>query len=908
MPQVPTVDSFQVIPQARAKSVEFVNTPYQDDAYKKLGRLSAEFNRFALQIRDRQDEAMVTDKVTNYKRWLIDQTYGDNGYTKLKEQNALQPDDQGRSLAQRYEAGNTDYANELMKDMNPRQQEKFRAQIMPLDNSFHQGALSYTLGEADQYNDRVFKGYLNTQADLAAQYAGDPSLVMQARQEALDKITEHAKQYGWGEEAIKSTTADFTSKFWSGALSSYLQQGTTDPRGTAQALAVLNKYKNEISPQVAVQARTMIQEQQARQDYNQLTNAWIGGSMAQTSPSVRAVRALEGVPGFNSSSSTSTFAVGSGGGRSVPMADTKVVNPSGKPSAVEGAPAVVSTSAAPAAVQGKAEKTTFVTPQQNSLISGVMGRLGPDTALRVFVASQERLGKTVSAQDRDNFLRDYQSNKGTQDYIEGIYLGALVSNYAGDADKAITARLLGKSAVDTAIGAAMRAGKPDQWADYLTEGQKQVMPQVRKVVDRFNTAPTFYNVGGEQVSSTSPEGIYASFGIPQPHTDAQLRAIVLANDRTGVARANPSVLLQRMGMLRQVEARRIAEQKENISTRVAQIQAEVKAAGGRISRISSQSQIYLVSNPAVKASITNWAKRLAYGDNNTDMTEFVRRFDNLDYLRNLSENQFLMELQSVTTDPALMNRARDHWFTAQGLNREADQYAASGNFSPAIIKTITTPAIKDLMTNRGWLKNLSKDDATAYVVQTQMGIARYLTARRLVTENDLEKLNLGTTMDEYMAANATFGGRFWKDPSKPLSLVTWQQAADSSSNLPSDIKKLVATVTAQNLQAGQEVDEVSQGNVFQKIMSSKSPAVKVDMDAMRQAGFEFSQGRLNDIAETLSSPGVNVLPVGTKGEDLLKPGVMPPADLLHFYLLSLMDASLRDRDRRASADAIRYRF
>lgn len=876
MPQVPTVDTFQVIPQARAKGVEFVNTPYQDDAWKKLAPIAAGLGDLATKLQDRQDEAIVTDKVVNYKRFLIDQTYGDNGYTKLKEGNALKPDDEGRSLAQRYEAANTDYARSLMQDMNERQQLKFRQQIMPLDNGFHQSALSYTLGESDRYNEQVFQGYLQTQQSLGAQYAQDSALVMQALRDGTDKIDEHAKEYGWGSEAVNAAKTSFSANLLGGAMGQLLTLGQSNPRYTAQARALLNTQKSKFDAASIVRYSALLEDQENEHRNAAMVQQWIDGSMmAQTAVGPRAVRAVRSVMG-----------TGTGNAAGVsPETAAAVVNGD-----IKGTAGASSPTGGQAASETAQDKATVpqVSPQQRNAVAAIGGLLDTSTALGVYEAVQRQVGKTLTADEKAGFQTQYRSNQGLQDVVEGAYLGGLVKKY-GNTEQALTARLLGMSAVDQAIQYANRDGQPDKWRDYLSPAQQKALPKVQQAIDAFNQIPSFVDAQGNKLEPTSVDAIIASYGLPQEPTLAQARAAVLRGNPN--LRYNAGKMLSLMNSYKMVAAEAIAQRREQIMAQTNEIMAEVQAAGGKIKRLSSKSQMILYGNPTLKRAAESYGARLQFGGE-TDLTAFVR-LTNPDYLKRISENQLNVELANITNEKSFVDKARAAWCAAHGDLRKAQQILSQGDVPDAVGKAVTPSKIESFLTDQGVIKpGMDKNDARALALGLQNGFAHWLTNNGYTDPSALTDDGLRNHFREYQASVATFGGTYRGKVGQPLLVTPWKQVRNDSSKMSTDIVALVKAIDGQNLKPGEIQSDVSLGRTYEQLKNFKSPNLLINLSAGKANGFAFSRPYLNTLAQKLSDPRVGIIPQGATGADLAAGKYLTPQELAHYYLLGLMDDSV----------------
>lgn len=124
-----------------------LNVPNQVN--RGFAGLSDAADKFAKQL----DETRVLDVETRMRQYIVDQTYGTNGYTNLKGEAACLPDKDGQGLAERSLNGFDKELSRLTEEMQltPRQNALARKQVAAIRGGFYNDVSKYAFTEAKNY-------------------------------------------------------------------------------------------------------------------------------------------------------------------------------------------------------------------------------------------------------------------------------------------------------------------------------------------------------------------------------------------------------------------------------------------------------------------------------------------------------------------------------------------------------------------------------------------------------------------------------------------------------------------------------------------------------------------------------------------------------------------------------------
>ena len=260
MAQVPEYGLQQEMPQGSVAPVQ-LHVP-NDNALmnyaEQIGRPNKELEAVARQAQEKMDNARVTEAETRLYKFMIDRRDGENGFRKLKMQQAMEPDSEGNSLPDREDNAMRSYADEVASDMglNERQRALFRQRSHSYFRQQYGTASQHMFQEAAVYEKAQQTSKRNTAID-DCQKAWDMPDILAANiaraQDASLALMDGADE-GMKAEAIRKATDDGASAAIAGAL----EEAAHNNDAVYRAQDILGMYVHAMSAESVAKARTNI--------------------------------------------------------------------------------------------------------------------------------------------------------------------------------------------------------------------------------------------------------------------------------------------------------------------------------------------------------------------------------------------------------------------------------------------------------------------------------------------------------------------------------------------------------------------------------------------------------------------------------------------------------------------------
>lgn len=219
----------------------------------KLGdaadRLSARF-----------DEARVLDVETQMRQYVVEQTYGDNGYTNLKGSAATAADEHGNGLAQRGLNGFDEKLEQLTKDMGltTRQNALARKQVAAIRGSFYNNMSAYAFQEAQNYEKETLSGGISQSQSSAFGDFTKPDAMKESIARIDSLVDRQAALNGWAPEYAEQKRLEARSKYFANAMEGALTAAERDPRAAYYARDILKTNRDQITGETAAQYNARI--------------------------------------------------------------------------------------------------------------------------------------------------------------------------------------------------------------------------------------------------------------------------------------------------------------------------------------------------------------------------------------------------------------------------------------------------------------------------------------------------------------------------------------------------------------------------------------------------------------------------------------------------------------------------
>ena len=573
----------------------------------------------------RFDEARVLDVETQMRQYVVDQTYGDSGYTNLKGSEATAPDEQGRGLAERGLNGFDEKLSSLSKDMKltTRQQALARKQVAAIRGSFYNNMSAYAFQEAKNYESSTLtSGISQSQSSAFGDFAK-----ADAMKESIGHIgalvDRQAKLNGWPKELVEQKKLEETSKYFANAMEGALTAAERDPRAAYFARDILRANRDQISGETA--ARYTARINTILDNYTEDTHVrgWLANSPGAANT---AYKTAVGVTMGKQSASATSAPVNGQTAYEYAKGETQF-DPDGK----------VRTD-----VRGL-----------NAVGSGLSG-----ASAEAAKAAVEKRGGMFDAK---RFADDAAYNNATG----ALVMDDCVQKAAGDLTQAYAIYYSDEKTVQKAMEKAAKEGHPENWLSELPPVVAERTMHAKQAYDKATSGRVVKN--GREMSAYEPG--YAA-RTKQWRTRAQARQYVLAHD--GRARVDPAWCDKMTDRLVLEEARAKQDYETTQSNLLAQVTDILAKNGGDYSAVPPE--LWSRLNPTQQASVREVVRRVVTGVKEPDWNVYAEYKLHPERLAALTDAQFanlsVSSFGNKADEMAYLRAA-----TTQGLRTNADAAA-----------------------------------------------------------------------------------------------------------------------------------------------------------------------------------------------------------------------------------------
>ena len=260
MPVVPTYESKVTLqPNNAGGTIEPLNTsklfPGTAPDFSKAGAA-------LMKVQKQMDTARAVEIKNAARQYVLDATYGENGYTKVLGKNALEQDEEGQGLTQRNLAGYDKYMDEFLAKGNftQAQIQMARQDIFDVRLSFQSGLGSHVLGEEKRYKSEQVSAEKNN-AISAGLLAKSPQELAAARADLDMAIQHEADIFGYDGDVLKVKKAESVSQFHTSMIQNELLKADKDPIGAYQrAKGYYEASRKELDATTAVKLQALLNE------------------------------------------------------------------------------------------------------------------------------------------------------------------------------------------------------------------------------------------------------------------------------------------------------------------------------------------------------------------------------------------------------------------------------------------------------------------------------------------------------------------------------------------------------------------------------------------------------------------------------------------------------------------------
>lgn len=239
MPRVPTYDNFQTQVsgqpnvQIQAPSGPAPGAIAADQASQfgqALGRAGDVAGKIALAAADQANQVRVTDAMNKAMAARLKLTYDQkDGYTMKRGAEALDPDQDGKSLGQSYGDKLKEQVDGIARGLgNEAQRLAFNQQSNQLVQQFQSGLTQHVAKEYADHSVSVQQGTTKLAQDQMGLAWGDADAVEQSRNAIKASLAEEGRLRGWSAAMIQAATTEQLSRGHESVISMALQAGKTE--------------------------------------------------------------------------------------------------------------------------------------------------------------------------------------------------------------------------------------------------------------------------------------------------------------------------------------------------------------------------------------------------------------------------------------------------------------------------------------------------------------------------------------------------------------------------------------------------------------------------------------------------------------------------------------------------------
>lgn len=537
------------------------------------------------------DEARVLDVETQMRQYVVEQTYGDNGYTNLKGSAATQADEHGNGLAQRGLNGFDDKLQQITKDMGltPHQMALARKQVAAIRGGFYNNMSAYAFQEAQNYEKETLSGGISQTQSAAYGDFAKPDAMTEGVEHIDSLVDRQAKLNGWAPEYTEQKRLEARSAYFANAMEGALTAAERDPRAAYYARDILQANRDQITGETAAR-------------YNARINTVLDNFTADT--------LVQGWHANAPSASTAAYKAAVG----------VVVNTSGEAKAAGGVNASVAYESAKGETQFNPDGTV------RTDVRG-MDAIGTGLSGVSAVAAKAAVEKNGQVWDAKAFANDKAYNNAAG----ALVMDSCVQAAAGDLTQAYAMYFSDEKTVKKAMEQAAKDGHPEDWLSNLPPVVAQRAVEAKEKYDKSMSGRVVKN--GREVSAYEPGYAAAS---KTWRTRAQAERYVLAHN--GRARVDPVWREKLVDKMMLDEARAKQDYQTEQSNLLAQVMDTLAKNGGDFSKVPPS--LWGRLNPTQQKSVQETIKRVVTGVKEPDWNIYAEYKLNPERLAALSDDEF----------------------------------------------------------------------------------------------------------------------------------------------------------------------------------------------------------------------------------------------------------------------------
>ena len=245
---MPKYEGFNVRERQFGYNPTSLNIPRAPDSgfMGALDRASFRIDRLADRIQAEQDDARVTEAITDLRRHATDLEAGENGWRKLLQSNALEPDSEGKGLVERVDTDMRQYGESIGERLTGRQRSLFNRHAMNVYQSVYGGVSSHVATQGMEYQKGVYGSAIDYEMEAASANGYKLEALKDGEARLLENVDKLANLLGIPQDQRENYRRKYTSGLYTNAIQGVMANSDVNPAVAYQARALLNKHAKDM--------------------------------------------------------------------------------------------------------------------------------------------------------------------------------------------------------------------------------------------------------------------------------------------------------------------------------------------------------------------------------------------------------------------------------------------------------------------------------------------------------------------------------------------------------------------------------------------------------------------------------------------------------------------------------------
>gem|GEM_PF-4219795 len=211
-----------------------------------LDRASFRIDRLADRIQAEQDDARVTEAITDLRRHATDLEAGENGWRKLLQANALEPDSEGKGLVERLDTYGRQCGEKRGEGLTARQSALFNRHAMNVYQSVYGSVSSHVVMQGMEYQKGVYGSAIDYEMEAASANGYKLEALKDGEARLVENVNKLADLLGIPQDQRENYRRKYTSGFYTNAIQGVMANSDTNHAVAYQAKALLTNHAKDM--------------------------------------------------------------------------------------------------------------------------------------------------------------------------------------------------------------------------------------------------------------------------------------------------------------------------------------------------------------------------------------------------------------------------------------------------------------------------------------------------------------------------------------------------------------------------------------------------------------------------------------------------------------------------------------